>query len=115
MSVIHITDQKTYTQVRNQKASDTNASGLVVIDLSASWCGPCKQIAPAYAKMAEMYKDLVTFVHVDVEEPDLMDEEDFQDVRGVPTFKFFKNGKMLDQFSGANIKKVQELVQKHAS
>jgi thioredoxin len=115
MSVIHITDPDTYTKVRNQKASATNASGLVVIDMSASWCGPCKQIAPAYDKLAKMYENMVTFVHVDVETPSLMDEEDFQDVRGVPTFKFFKDGKKVDGFSGANIKKVQDLVEKHAN
>ena len=115
MSVIHINDQKEYTKVRNQKASSKNASGLVVIDMSASWCGPCKKIAPAYEELAEMYKGMVTFVHVDVEEPALIDEEDFQDVRGVPTFKFFKDGKKVDEFSGANIKRVHELVQKHAA
>lgn len=51
------------------------------------------------------------FVHVDVDE--LEDLPDGGDVRGVPTFKFFKDGKLLDSFSGANKDKLKELIVKH--
>lgn len=106
MSVKDITTSKEYEKYRNQ-------SGLVVIKCSTEWCGPCKQIQPAFEKLAKEYENTASFLHVDVELDDLMDVEDLQDIRGVPTFKFIKNGKEVDAFSGADIKKVKALVEKH--
>ncbi len=61
---------------------------------SAEWCGPCKFIAPTFEEYSKEYTDVV-FIHVDV---DVLDDlPDGADVRGVPTFKFFKDGKLLDR------------------
>jgi thioredoxin 1 len=61
---------------------------------SAEWCGPCKFIAPTFEEYSKEYTDVV-FIHVDVDV--LEDLPDGADVRGVPTFKFFKDGKLLDR------------------
>ena len=111
MTVIEVNTPSEYKKARSGK---NNTSGLVVIKCSTEWCGPCKQIAPAYEQLSNMYDGLVTFVEVDVEKPALIDNEDFQDIRGVPTFKFIKNGKQVAEFSGANIKKVKALVEEHS-
>ena len=72
--------------------------------------GPCKQIAPKFEEFSKTYTDVV-FVHVDV---DTLDElPDGGDVKGVPTFKFFKGGKLLESFSGANPNKLKESIEKH--
>jgi thioredoxin 1 len=72
---------------------------LVIVDFSAEWCGPCKMIAPTFEALSKEHADVV-FIHVDVDV--LEDLPDGSDVRGVPTFKFFKDGNLLDTFSGAN-------------
>merc|ERR1712170_157712 len=62
---------------------------LVVVDFTASWCGPCQRIAPVFAKLAEEMAD-VCFVKVDVDE----NEETAQacGIQSMPTFQFFKLG-----------------------
>lgn len=72
---------------------------LVVFDFTATWCPPCKQIAPFYNKLAEE-KSNVIFAKVDVDEsPEVV--EAFR-VSSMPTFVFSLNGKTVYQFSGAN-------------
>lgn len=83
---------------------------LVVVDFSASWCGPCKMIAPFFESLAEKTPSVV-FIHVDVDTlPNLPDSSD---VSGVPTFKFFKNGSLLYQFSGASTSALEDSVNKY--
>ena len=64
---------------------------LVVVDFTATWCGPCQMIAPAYAKMAEEFSDCV-FIKVDVDE--CADIAAGAEVRAMPTFHFMKDGKL---------------------
>ena len=65
------------------------------------------RVAPVYEKLATE-NDGVTFIHVDVDE--LGSLEDASDVSGVPTFKFFKGGKLLSEFSGANQDKLKQTI-----
>jgi thioredoxin 1 len=108
MSVIHI---KSYEDYLEQKEKP----GYLVVKYSAEWCGPCKAIAKDYEDLATDYNAFVRFLHVDVDHKDFDDEEDLQDIKGVPTFKIFKNSKKLDQFSGADVKKLRKLVEKHCA
>uniref|UniRef100_A0A1A8K9Z9 Thioredoxin n=1 Tax=Nothobranchius kuhntae TaxID=321403 RepID=A0A1A8K9Z9_NOTKU len=78
-----------------QEAGDT----LVVVDFTATWCGPCKMIGPHVDKMAEQYKDVI-FVKVDVDEAE--DVSSSCGISCMPTFHFYKNGKKVHEFSGAN-------------
>ncbi|KAI6782791.1 uncharacterized protein J7T54_000934 [Emericellopsis cladophorae] len=73
----------------------------VLVDCFATWCGPCKAIAPILADMSneEAYKD-VYFIKLDVDEvPDAAQE---LGVKAMPTFYFFKNGEKVDDMMGAN-------------
>ncbi|KAK3897587.1 thioredoxin-like protein [Staphylotrichum tortipilum] len=75
---------------------------VVIIDAFATWCGPCKAIAPLVAKWAQdpEFKDKTYFAKFDVDEvPELAEE---LGIRAMPTFVFFKDGEKVDEFLGAN-------------
>ena len=88
------------------KAGDT----LVVIDFFATWCGPCKMIAP---KIEELSKEMpnIIFLKVDVDECGDIAAE--YEVTSMPTFIFIKGGKVLETFAGANYDKLKSTIQKH--
>jgi thioredoxin 1 len=72
---------------------------VCVIDVYGDWCGPCKTIAPQYAEMARKYNRDGVCVLVK-ENADLKLSTN---VRGVPTFQFFKNGQYVDSVTGADL------------
>lgn len=82
---------------------------LVVVDFTATWCGPCKQIAPRFKELAEKAENKnVVFLKVDVDEAADVAAE--CKINCMPTFQFWKNGKMVEEFSGANYDKLVEKV-----
>jgi thiol-disulfide isomerase/thioredoxin len=101
--VLHVASSAEYEKAKGVKGR------LVVVDFSAEWCGPCQKIAPIYESLAASNPS-VTFIHVDV---DKVQVADAQDVSGIPTFKFFKNGSLLFEFSGADASQLQDCVAKY--
>ena len=71
----------------------------LVVDLWATWCGPCRMIAPIVSKLAEEYDGKIVVGKCDVEENDDVAAE--YRVRNIPTLLFFKNGQMVDRLVGA--------------
>jgi thioredoxin 1 len=112
MPVINIKSHSQYT-------SEKSKPGVLVVKYSAEWCGPCKRIAPEYEKLSDDYSAFARFLHVDVDIPDMEDEDDLQDIKGVPTFKFFKNSngnsREIDQFSGADLNTLKKYVDKYCA
>ncbi|MED6144739.1 Cytoplasmic thioredoxin isoenzyme 2 [Stylosanthes scabra] len=87
-----------------------DSSKLVVIDFSASWCGPCKFIEPHIHAMAENYTD-VEFIKLDVDQlPDVA--KDFQ-VQAMPTFVLVKQGKEIDRVVGAKKDELEKKVKQY--
>jgi thioredoxin len=82
---------------------------LVVVDFTATWCGPCKRIAPKFEEMANATEDIV-FIKVDID--DNPDTAEACTIKCMPTFQFYKNAKQVDEFSGADINKLQEYINK---
>ncbi|WOL16332.1 hypothetical protein Cni_G25119 [Canna indica] len=90
----------TSTESWDEKISEANKDGkIVVANFSASWCGPCRVIAPAYQELSEKYPSLM-FLAIDVDE--LMEFSSSWDIRATPTFIFLKDGQQLDKLIGAN-------------
>nr|XP_037844973.1 thioredoxin-like [Chlorocebus sabaeus] len=85
-----------------QEALDTTGNKLVV-DFSATWCGPCKMIKSFFHSLSEKYSNVV-FLEVDV--GDCQDVASECEVKCMPTFQFFKKGKKVGEFSGANKEKL---------
>uniref|UniRef100_A0A7S2V0Z6 Thioredoxin n=1 Tax=Fibrocapsa japonica TaxID=94617 RepID=A0A7S2V0Z6_9STRA len=79
---------------------------LVVVDIWAQWCGPCRAISPYFASLEEQFESCV-FMKMNAEGPceDLIGE---WDVDALPTFKFFRNSEPVDVFIGADKHKLLE-------
>ena len=81
------------------EAEVLNASGPVLVDFWAEWCGPCKQIAPALEQIADELAGKVTVAKVDIE--DSPKTPGRYGVRGIPTMMLFKDGQMASMKVGA--------------
>lgn len=104
MTIQHLTDLSEF-----QNLIANNAK--VVVDFTATWCGPCKMIGPEFEKLAQdaNYSQW-TFCKVDVDEGEEIANE--CNISAMPTFHYYVNGKLADQFSGAS---AETLVSKFAS
>lgn len=75
------------------------ASGLVMIDFWAVWCGPCRIIAPTVEELAKEYAGKVKIMKLNTDEnPDIASK---YKIMGIPTLMFFKDGQKVDQVVGA--------------
>ena len=70
----------------------------VLIDFFATWCGPCKMLAPVLKEVKDSLGDRITILKVDVDKN--QDLSSKYQVRGVPTMILFQNGKQLWRQSG---------------
>ncbi len=92
MPVVKVTDE-------NFKSEVLESPSPVVVDFGATWCGPCKLLAPLFEELSDDYKDKsIKFVKVDVEEA-AQTATEFA-VTSVPMLVFFKNGSQVDQMVG---------------
>jgi thioredoxin 1 len=89
--VLHFTDADFEAQV-------VNSTVPVLVDFTATWCGPCKALAPAIEEIAGSYAGRAKVGKVDIDEcPDTAMK---YQIRGVPTLLLFKDGKVLGQSVG---------------
>ena len=87
-----------------------NGEQPLVVDFWATWCGPCRMIAPVVAELAEAYDGKVTVGKCDVEECEDLAAE--FGIRNIPTILFFKGGQVVDKLIGAQPKaKIEEKIQ----
>ncbi|XP_005382797.1 PREDICTED: thioredoxin isoform X2 [Chinchilla lanigera] len=79
--------QQIETKEAFQQALAAAGDKLVVVDFSATWCGPCKMIKPFFHDVAAECE-----------------------VKCMPTFQFFKKGEKVSEFSGANKEKLEATI-----
>ena len=88
--ITKINEQDFTTKVVNDEAA--------VVDFSATWCGPCRMLAPVLEDISEKLGDKVSFYNVDVDEsPELAMK---YQVSSVPCLVLLKNGELADQSVG---------------
>ncbi|ORX86558.1 thioredoxin [Anaeromyces robustus] len=100
------------TEIENVEAFDAAISkpNCSVVDFYATWCGPCKMIHPVYEELSKKYTT-VSFYQINVD-----NVEDVVRKAGVscmPTFKFYKNGELVDNLEGANRRELERLIEKN--
>mmetsp|Transcript_19887 Transcript_19887/g.39317 ORF Transcript_19887/g.39317 Transcript_19887/m.39317 type:complete len:106 (+) Transcript_19887:43-360(+) len=80
---------------------------LVVVDFTASWCGPCQRIAPHFESLSEKYPQ-VSFAKVDVDAQSEIAQE--CGIRAMPTFQLFREGRKVDELTGADVVALEEKI-----
>ena len=72
---------------------------VVLVDYTATWCGPCKVIAPLIDRLATEYGDLATVVKVDLDEN--QESAKKYGIRSIPAVLVFKDGKVVENVFGS--------------
>jgi len=94
------------------EADVINASGLVLVDFWAEWCGPCKMIAPLLSDIAEEYSEQVTVGKLNIDQNAGTPPK--YGIRGIPTLLLFKDGSVIDTKVGALSKtQLKEFIDKN--
>lgn len=81
------------------KVVEASRERPVVVDFWAAWCGPCQVLMPVLAKLAQAYAGKFLLAKVDTDNEQALAGR--YGIRGLPTVKLFKNGAVVDEFSGA--------------
>ena len=104
MAIVNATDQNFTTET---------SQGLVLVDFWATWCGPCKMIAPVLEELDSEMSEKVKIVKVDVDENQETAGQ-FQ-VMSIPTLLLMKDGEVVDKVVGFQPKEaLADLVNRHA-
>ncbi len=87
-------------QVTDSNFKDILATDkLVMVDFWATWCGPCRAIAPFVEELANEYEGRAVIAKCNVDECQEVPVQ--YGIRNIPTLLFFKNGQLVDKMVGA--------------
>jgi thioredoxin 1 len=103
MSTLAVTDD-------SFEADVLKASGPVLVDFWAEWCGPCKQIGPALEELSSELSGKVTIAKLNIDDSPSTGSR--FGVRGIPTMMIFKDGQVVSTKVGAMAKtKINEWIE----
>ena len=86
--------------------------GVVLVDLWAEWCGPCRRLAPTVDALATEYDGRATVAKLNIDENPTVPDRFM--VRGIPTMLLFKNGELADTIVGLVAKEeIVKMIDRH--
>ncbi|CAK9323810.1 unnamed protein product [Citrullus colocynthis] len=85
---------------------------LLVVNFTAKWCGSCQAMVVVLEELAKKMNN-VNFLKVDIDELSSVAKE--FEVSALPSFQFFKNGKLVEKFVGAKKDVLKRTILKHAA
>lgn len=85
-----------------------NSDKCLVIDFTASWCGPCKMVAPVFKLLSEKFPEIY-FLKIDVDECEEIAME--RSIKCMPTFQFVKEKNLLGTIEGVNMERLVGMTQ----
>ena len=91
------------TELNGENYDEFVSNGLVLVDIWATWCGPCKMISPIVDEISSDYVDRIKVGKCDADAN--RDKVMELGVRNIPTIFFYKDGQIVDQTHGAVTKK----------
>lgn len=96
----------------NESVSTDSGAGLVLVDIWAEWCGPCKQISPIVDKLSADLQGKLVVGKLDADKNPVTVEN--LGVRSIPTLYLYKDGKQVEKLTGMQTyQKLNELVSKY--
>lgn len=88
-----------------------SADKLVLVDLYATWCTPCKALAPVLEELADKYADKIKVVKLNVDEEESIAAK--LGIASIPTVIFFKNGQTAASFVGLrSASEIEKMIEK---
>lgn len=75
-----------------------SSDGTVVVDFTATWCGPCKMLAPVFERVADKYEGRAKFFKLDIDQN--VEVAAKYGVTTIPNLLFFKDGEVVGQSVG---------------
>ncbi|KAF5759941.1 putative hsp70-interacting protein [Helianthus annuus] len=100
------------SELETRLTASSKSNQLAILYFTATWCGPCRFMAPLYTSLASKYPKVV-FLKIDIDEAS--DVAAKWSISSVPTFFFTKNGKEIDKVVGADKSSLENKLAKYAS
>ena len=100
------------TELTDSNYNDFTKNDLVLIDIHAVWCGPCKQLSPIIDEISVEFNGRLSVGKLDADKcPNTVSE---LGIRSIPTLVLYKNGEIVERKNGLTTKqKLSEMIENH--
>ena len=100
------------TELTDKNFKDFTKSGIALVDIKSSWCYPCKMMEPIIDDISNEYHSQIKIGKMDTDSN--VETVNLLDIRSVPTFIIYKDGQIVERYSGFTTKeKLKEALKKH--